>query len=94
MTRAAHQRQARVANPHATRTANLAEKGACPEQQSYSGHQGREGPHQGVGYSSTGFFQKDRMTAPTTEPTMMATSHITGLPMTGSTQAPPWGAGL
>ena len=41
------------------------------------------------GYSSTGFFQKDRMAAPATEPTMMATSHITGLPMTGSTHAPP-----
>lgn len=49
----------------------------------------REGKGTYVLYSSTGFFQKDRISAPTTEPATMATSHMRGLPMTGSTQAPP-----
>ena len=41
-----------------------------------------------------GFFQKERISAPTTEPMRPASSHMAGLPMTATTQAPPWGAGL
>lgn len=40
-------------------------------------------------YSVTAFFQKDRISAPTIEPTTSATNHMSGLPMTAITQAPP-----
>jgi len=40
-------------------------------------------------YSSTGFFQKDKITQPIAEPTSRATAYITGLPMMGMTQKPP-----
>ena len=47
-----------------------------------------------VSLAGSGFFQKDRIRQPMTEPTRQATSHMSGLPMTALTQAPPCGAGL
>lgn len=40
-------------------------------------------------YSSTGFFNKPRRTAPTIVPATRATTYIRALPTTGNTKIPP-----